>query len=146
MSADLSTFLSLLNNLSIFIVLIVGYSFLIDQLEGRTPAFRQTILGLFFGLVAIGSMHIKIPVADGVVVDQRNAIVVLSGVFGGPLAAACTAVIAGLFRASLGGAGVLAGCFGIVLSAIAGSLIHKFRTLILFRKPDKRMKRDQTFA
>jgi signal transduction histidine kinase len=127
MSANLTTFLSLLNNLSIFIVLIVGYSFLIDRLERYAPTIRQGALGVLFGLVAIGSMHIKIPVAEGVIVDQRNAIVVLSGAFGGPVTAIVAAIMAGSFRAYLGGAGVLAGCFGLMLSAIAGTAIHAVR-------------------
>lgn len=64
MTAKLSLFLSLINNLSVFIVLIAGYGFLTGQLKKYTFNQQRIILGLFFGLAAIASMHAKIPVAD----------------------------------------------------------------------------------
>jgi 5TMR of 5TMR-LYT. len=44
-------------------------------------------MGISFGLFAIGCMFAKIPVFEGVIVDQRNAIIALSAVFGGPVSA-----------------------------------------------------------
>lgn len=124
MESDFSVFLLLINNISIFVVLIVAYSFMIDLLSGRNDRYRGLVMGLLFGLVAIASMHVKIPVTDGVIVDQRNAILVLAGAFGGPVAAVTSAIMAGGFRAYLGGSGVLAGTFGISLSAMLGIAFH----------------------
>jgi len=123
---DFSVFFLLLNNISVFVVLIVGYSFLIDRLQSQSTLTRQAVLGVYFGLITFVSMHVKIPVVDGVIVDQRNALIVLSGAFGGPFAALVCGATAGAFRAYLGGAGVVAGVFGITLSAVFGSLLYLF--------------------
>ncbi|MDW3205190.1 MAG: ATP-binding protein [Alphaproteobacteria bacterium] len=127
MESDFNVFLLLLNNISIFVVLIVGYAFLIDAVRDWPKWRRQAVLGLFFGLVAIGSMYVKIPVVEGVIVDQRNAIIVLSGAFGGPFAALVSGTIAAAYRTYLGGAGALAGVFGVTLSAMVGAGLYYMR-------------------
>lgn len=119
-------FFALFNNLAIFIALVAVYSYLLVQFRGQRLFDRQIALGLSFGLFAIGCMYAKIPVYEGVIVDQRNAIVALSGAFGGPLSAALSACMAGAFRVYLGGAGALAGAIGVSLSAIAGIGLYLF--------------------
>ncbi|MFH1058368.1 MAG: LytS/YhcK type 5TM receptor domain-containing protein [Pseudomonadota bacterium] len=91
---------------------------------------RQVSVGLSFGIVSIICMHVRLQVAEGVIVDQRNTIVILSGAFGGPLAALISALFAGDYRAHLGGAGVLGGVIGLSLSAFCGICIHKLRARI----------------
>ncbi len=125
-------FFSLFNNLAIFIALVSIHGFLISHFPKTESYGRQTAIGLSFGLFAIGCMYAKIPVYEGVIVDQRNAIVALSGLYGGPLAAVICAAIAGTFRYYLGGAGVLAGVFGVCLAAVAGIILRT-----LFGKFDK---------
>jgi PAS domain S-box-containing protein len=127
MVSELSVFLSLINNLSVFIVLVAGYGLLAGYLKKFNQYEGQIVLGLFFGLITIGAMHVKIPVADGVIVDQRNAIVALSGAFGGPISAILCAMVAGAYRVYLGGAGSLAGVIGVCLSAVGGILLFRFR-------------------
>jgi signal transduction histidine kinase len=124
MSVDFSLLILLLNNISIFVVLIVGYAFLSDWLRPREALSRQAVLGLFFGVVVIISMHVKIPAADGVVIDQRNAIIVLSAAFGGPVTGLVTAAMAAAFRVHLGGIGTLAGITGVMLSTLIGMAVH----------------------
>lgn len=124
MQDDFSVFFLLLNNISVFVVLIVGYSFLIDRLQSQSALTRQAVLGIYFGLITFVSMHVKIPVAEGVIVDQRNALIVLSGAFGGPFAALICGAMAGAYRVYLGGAGAVAGVFGITLSAIVGTILY----------------------
>ena len=119
-------FFSLFNNLAIFIALVTLYGYLIGELEKSLWFRRKSILGLTFGVFAIGCMHAKIPVFEGVIVDQRNAIIALSGAFGGPFSAIISAVIAGIYRLYLGGSGALAGVVGVSLSAIAGIILYKF--------------------
>ena len=48
-------------------------------------------------------MNARIPVAEGVIVDQRNTIVALSAAFGGPFSGIISAFIAGSYRAYLEG-------------------------------------------
>ncbi len=117
-------FLGLVNNLAIFIALVAVYGTLIGHIDNVDGMRRQLILGLSFGLFAVGCMYAKIPVADGVIVDQRNAVVVLSSAFGGPLSAVLSAALAGMFRYYLGGAGVIGGIVGVCLAAFAGTVFH----------------------
>ncbi len=119
-------FLGLLNNLVVLILLVAVYGVTINKLDHIDKFTRQILMGTMFGLFAIICMYVKIPVHEGVIVDQRNVIVALSGAFGGPVSAIVSAVLAALFRAYLGGAGVLAGVTGVTLAAIAGTLMYLY--------------------
>ncbi len=119
-----SLFFGLFNNLAIFIVLIAVYGYLNSLFNSRKSILRQTLVGVSFGVIAIICMQVKIPVYEGVVVDQRNAIVVLGGAFGGPLSGVIIAIFAGAYRIHLGGMGIWGGCFGLSLAALAGIVIH----------------------
>jgi LytS/YehU family sensor histidine kinase len=101
MISGTALFFGLFNNLAIFIILVSAYGALNSYFEEKGTYLRQVAMGLSFGLFAIGCMFVKIPVAEGVIVDQRNAIVALSGALGGPLAAPLCAAIAGVFRADI---------------------------------------------
>ena len=127
MVSGLALFYGLFNNLALYIVLVAVYGFLnarFPHVPGTAGMRRQVVFGLVFGFFVIGFMQVKIPVFEGVLVDQRNSVVILSGAFGGPLSAALTASVAAAYRASLGGQGVAGGVFGICLSAVAGVFIH----------------------
>lgn len=117
-------FVGLTHNLAVLIALIAVYGVVIDRTGEMDEIRRQIIHGLSFGLFAVGCMYAKIPVAEGVIADQRNAMVALSGAFGGPLAAIISAVCAGIVRYHLGGAGVTSGLVGLTLAVIAGSFLH----------------------
>jgi PAS domain S-box-containing protein len=123
----LELFFALFNNLALFIALVALYRHIFGQFKNTRWLNRQILLGFAFGLFAIGCMHAKIPVFQGVLVDQRNAVVALSGAFGGPLAAALSALFAAAYRAHLGGEGVLAGVIGLCLAASAGTALHLAR-------------------
>jgi len=118
-------FLGLLNNLVVLIFLVAIYGSIINHIDRLSSLNRQVLLGALFGAFAIGSIYLKIPVLDGVLVDQRNAIIVLSGAIGGPVTALISALLAGIYRSQLGGIGVTAGFVGVSLAAIAGSLIYR---------------------
>jgi PAS domain S-box-containing protein len=123
-------FFGLFNNLAIFIILVAVYGALNSTFEKSTSIIRQAVIGCTFGLFAIGCMNVKIPVAEGVIVDQRNAIVALSGAFGGPFSALLSAVITGCYRIYLGGVGTLGGIVGVGLAAISGGIFYTFRDRI----------------
>lgn len=120
--ADL--FLGLLNNLVVLILLVAVYGALINRMDHLGLRPRQLVMGVAFGIFAIICMYVKIPVADGVIVDQRNVIVALSGAFGGPLAALVSAAFAGAYRLHLGGGGAYAGVIGVLLAAFAGTCMY----------------------
>jgi PAS domain S-box-containing protein len=130
MIAGSHLFFSLFNNLAIFIILVASYGVLNRFFEKSNLLVRQTAFGLIFGAFAIGCMFVKIPVYEGVIVDQRNTIVALSGAFSGPLAAILCAIMAGSYRIYLGGGGTFAGVVGVGLAAVAGICIYKLRDRI----------------
>jgi|GEM_PF-1110446 len=119
-------FFSLFNNLAIFIALVTVYGYLLRNFKASARFRRQISMGISFGLFAIGCMFAKIPVFEGVIVDQRNAIIALSGVFGGPVSAVLSAFLAGAFRIHLGGGGALAGVIGVSLAAVSGIVLNRF--------------------
>jgi PAS domain S-box-containing protein len=127
MVSGVTLFFALFNNLAIFIAMVAVYGTVTYRSTRHQGATRQLLLGLAFGLFALGCMHAKIPVATGVRVDQRNAIVALSGAFGGPLSAVLTGACAAAYRTYLGGSGVVSGVTGITLSAIAGMILHQVK-------------------
>ena len=80
----------------------------------------RSFTGVLFGGAAILSMNDPIHVAEGVIGDLRSVPVVLAGAFLGPRAAAITVAMALGGRVEAGGAGVAAGCLGIVIGGMVG--------------------------
>jgi two-component sensor histidine kinase len=130
MVQGLRLFIGLFNNLALLIVFVALYGYLNDRLRKARPLVRQALLGLLFASFVLGFMQVKIPVSEGVVVDQRNAIVIMAGAFGGPITAAMTALAGGAYRVALGGRGVLGGLLGLGLSFIAGCVLRSLRPKI----------------
>lgn len=130
MVSGTNLFIGLFNNLAFFILVVTLYGFLCGHLEKVSPKMRQFILGIVFGVCTIACMYVKIPVHEGVIVDQRNTVVVLAGAFGGPLSALICATIGSSYRAVLGGSGVMAGIVGCQLAAVAGIGLFYFRPYI----------------
>ena len=124
MVGGVSLFLALFNNIAIFIALISLYGYLNSYTVHLKKNWKMIITGLLFGLFAAGCMYARIPVYEGVIVDQRNAIIALSAAFGGPLAGFISAALAGMLRFYLGGAGVLGGIIGVNLAAAAGTFLY----------------------
>ena len=120
-------FISLFNNLAVFVVVVAAYGQLGRWLEARHPGYRDLGIGLLFGLGAVIGMFAAIPIADGAHVDLRNAFVIFSGVQAGPIGAIVAAVLTGVYRIYLGGAGMVAGLAALGVSAVAGIVIWRFR-------------------
>src|SRR6056297_3552846 len=126
MVSGFDLFFVLFNNLALFIALVAIYSYMLQRFKHAHWYNRQLIFGLSFGIFAIGCMYARIPVFEGVIVDQRNAIIALSGAYGGALSAVLSALLAGVFRVYLGGQGVLGGVFGLSLATVAGIVLHRY--------------------
>ena len=117
-------FIGLFNNFSIFIVLIVLYGGL-EKLRFNRPAVKPLLSGLLFGLAACACMLVRLPVAPGVIVDQRNTVIAISGLFGGFIPGIITALMAGSYRFFLGGEGVVSGLSGMLLALGAGLILRR---------------------
>lgn len=120
-------FLTMFNNLAIFIVFVTLYGY-VKRLEIQRAWIKPILVGLLFGITTLLCMRVRIHVAEGVIVDQRNAIIVLSTLFGGLPAGIVTLVMAASYRAYLGGIGVLSGITGMFLSLSAGWILRRWRS------------------
>lgn len=116
----------LCNTLAIFILLDRGYGFVNRRFPVSTGITRSLVLGLVFGVFALCCMVVPLSVGENVV-DQRTTIVVLSGVFGGPIVALICSAIVVSFSAFTQGIASAAGFFNVVLAAITGSIFFYLR-------------------
>nr|WP_319493449.1 PAS domain S-box protein [uncultured Desulfobacter sp.] len=128
MTRGIELFFTLFNNLATFIALVAFYGYLIRKSHTLFWVHRQILTGILFGVFAIGCMYARIQISEGVIVDQRNTIVILSGALGGPISALFSAVMAGGVRFYLGGTGVTGGIVNVVMSAIVGNILYRYRT------------------
>jgi PAS domain S-box-containing protein len=112
-------------NLALLALAVITYN-QVAAFLGKLPSrFEGWFAGLAFGLAAILAMTLPIAVAPGVLVDGRAVPIGLAALFGGPLAAATAAVLAAIYRLTLGGVGEIAGLIGIVLAALSGIFVAK---------------------
>nr|WP_321467389.1 ATP-binding protein [uncultured Desulfobulbus sp.] len=112
--------------MAIFVVLVNLYGF-VRKIQFAQTLTRQFVFGVLFSLTALVCMQVRIEVFEGVLVDQRNGIIVLSTLFGGPVSGLLTMCTAAAYRVHLGGGGVIAGVFGMLLSLLAGMLWRGWR-------------------
>ena len=111
--------LELLRSLSYLLIAAVLVP-LLTQLLGERHLLRQIAIGMIFAGGGIASMLDPFVLTDGVILDSRNVVTILAAPFGGPLAAAITALPLIALRAWMGGAGALPGCVGILACALVG--------------------------
>lgn len=89
----------------------------------------QILTGVVFGGIAVFGMHYPMHVADGVIFDGRNVLVVLAAPFGGIGAGLIAGAMTAAFRISEGGAGMIAGVGSICTAMCAGIAYRHFRRL-----------------
>ena len=107
---------ALVNNLGVFALLTMGYGSLLRYIP-RGPI-RFAGIGFLFGAGASFAMVGGVHFPNGNIVDARGVMLALSGAFGGPIAAAVTALIATFVRLLLGGGSMLQGIALIWITAI----------------------------
>lgn len=83
-------------------------------------------IGIVFGLCAALLMIMPVEFEPGIIGDARGAPILMSGILGGPVAAAVTAVVAGGTRYLLGGAGWVSGTLYVIVFAVAGAAWRHF--------------------
>ena len=89
----------------------------------RRPYYHM-IFGAFMGLGAIASIGMAVQTQPGVYLDLRYSLMAVVALFGGWPAALISAVIAGTYRAMLGGSAMFTGLLGIGLASLAGLSIN----------------------
>lgn len=108
---------------------LVFYSYALRWLRSKPRLdrrWRHVFNGLAFGALSAVLMISRIQVRDGVFIDARAVPIALIGLVEGWPAALLAALLAAGYRVSLGGAGMLAGVLGIVGTAVAASLVHRW--------------------
>ncbi len=86
----------------------------------KWPWLGQILSGLLFGGVCVLGMLNPIALAPGVFFDARSVILSMAGLFGGPVVAALSTLIAVAWRLSAGGVGAPVGVMVIALSTVLG--------------------------
>lgn len=96
--------------MNVAIVLGGGFFFSL-LLDSRLPRHENTwkmLTGFLFGLLCVFSMLSPVQIREGVIIDSKYPLALISTIYGGPLSGAITAIIAGSARALKGGMGVYA--------------------------------------
>ena len=106
----------------VFLMFGAGASFaLLQRIRWHHDGTRANlILGLVFGAVSVLVVSFPINVVEGATFDTRAGPVILSGLFGGPVAAFVTSLMAATARLWVGGPAAVGGAFGMVLYGIFG--------------------------
>lgn len=86
----------------------------------RHPIARKAASGALFGAVCVIGMMAPAFIAPGVIIDARSVMLSMAALFGGPVAGAIAAAIAGGYRVLVGGGGAPIGVAVIVASVLLG--------------------------
>lgn len=125
-------YIALIQNTALLVALSTLYS-LGARLRARNGAWFRVYMGLLFGAVAVAGMMTPFHYSAGIIYDGRSIVLSMAGLFGGPTVAGISALIAGAFRASLGGVGVWAGLATIIGCALVGLAFRR----VYGNRPDK---------
>ncbi len=117
-------YVDLIQNTSLIVALTTLYS-LLSRLKGYGETWGKILLGLLFGGVAMVGMQLPFHYAPGVFYDGRSIILAMAGLFGGGTTAVVSTVLAGVYRAQIGGAGVWAGLGTILGCAGVGLILRR---------------------
>jgi len=112
--------LTLLQNAALLLALCWLLGFTLHHRVNRHPTANNILTGLWFGGVCVVGMLVPFTLQPGVIYDSRAVVLSMAGLFGGPLAAAIAAIIAGSYRLWLGGAGSYIGLFNIAMPVLLG--------------------------
>ncbi len=116
--------IALAHGVGLLALVLLAYRYVLRRFGARRLPFAL-MSGLLFGVAAAISMLDAYPVEGGVLVDLRNAMIGLAGLFGGWPAALISAAAAGGVRLWLGGMGSLTGLVGILLTALVAPLLAR---------------------
>lgn len=97
--------------------LLQGINTRIFSTRGRS---FQISAGLIFGAICIFGMMMPVTIAPGLIFDGRSAVLSMAGFFGGPVVGIIAALIAGSYRAWVGGTGAVVGVGVICASMLLG--------------------------
>jgi signal transduction histidine kinase/CheY-like chemotaxis protein/HPt (histidine-containing phosphotransfer) domain-containing protein len=106
-------------------VILVAFSQSGRRRTTKRPRRDAAFIGIGFGAIMALTTLNPILVAPGVAIDGRAALLVLAGLFGGPISTAAAAVVGFDYRALLEGNDCLGGFASMLLSAAVGIAGHR---------------------
>ena len=116
----------LTNNATLILSLTILYQLFMTRFSpGKTST--RIASGLLFGTTAVIGMSLPVHLMPGVIFDGRSVILSLSGLFGGPVPAAISAMMAGAYRVWLGGEGTHVGLLVIATATAIGVAGYRLR-------------------
>ncbi|MHC1705668.1 MAG: PAS domain S-box protein [Tenuifilaceae bacterium] len=119
-------FLPLINNITLLLSLSIIYNLIAKRWDYSTLK-HSVLAGLLFGFVAIAGMMNPLKLLPGIIFDGRSIILSIGGLFGGPVTAAISVLISGLYRLYLGGSGTIMGISVISSSSLLGVAFYYLR-------------------
>lgn len=117
-------FSDLVNNATLLLILGILQN-LIQHQWAHNSIWGQIFRGVLFGAIAIAAMWVPVRFSPGVIFDGRSVVLSIGGLFGGPLVAAISSLIAVCYRIFLGGAGMFTGVGSILIATASGLLYRK---------------------
>lgn len=112
---------AILHSLGILALMSVLFSMLQQgRIDGAPGHGRSLVIGLAFGAAASVAMLDPLVLAPGLIFDTRAAPALLSGIYGGPVAALATAVLGSATRWWIGGEGAPIGVVTLAFHCLAG--------------------------
>ena len=122
----MTIFTDLISNVALLLALSILYSFL-TRIWKKGEIRGQILTGILFGGVAVVGMILPFRYGSGIIFDGRSIVMSMAGLFGGPVTAAISTLVAGSYRLGLGGTGAFTGFFVIFTSAALGVGYHYLR-------------------
>lgn len=123
-------------NTTVLLVLCWLLSYTASNWGQKHQLWAQFTAGLWFGGACIVGMLLPISMQEGIIFDARTVVLSMAALFGGPLVAGLAALLAGAFRAWLGGPGMWVGLLNILLAIGLGlgyrHLHHRGKVRIAF--------------
>jgi diguanylate cyclase (GGDEF)-like protein/PAS domain S-box-containing protein len=116
----------LAGNLAVVALFVLGWAHARYWLRATPKHHRLILFGLTMGIGTIATMSMAISFDEGILLDLRSTLLVVTAFFGGLPAALITTLIALAYRIVLGGAGIYGGVASIVVASLLGLAIHHF--------------------
>jgi PAS domain S-box-containing protein len=123
----LELLLELSNNLAYLLALTFIYGLLSPFLSRYSSLVQSLIRGVLFGLFGIAVMLNAIQLVPGYFLDSRSIVILIAGMFGGPIPATITAFMIFVYRVILGGGGVLPSLFSALTCLLLGIWVYRRR-------------------
>ena len=103
------------------LLIAMGFAYVrIFRLFRQHQIARQLFNGMLFGAVAVIVMLFPLKLMPGLIFDSRSIIISIAGLFGGPITAAVSVLIAAAYRIHHGGIGAAPGALVIFCSGGIG--------------------------